>query len=175
VPLGFISVMLVHAAILWVSLSPAYAPRQLSARPAVAAYQASAHESGPEAHAPTPAPTPEPTPKPDRSPGTAAKPSSRSFAVYVLSRAKGVPPEAREALRRVREMVEADRNRGLAVRVQTTRIGIEGETRLCAEYDDPKDAAQAIERASALVKGVDLTNLVVEPCEKSEGKGGGRL
>lgn len=111
-------------------------------------------------------PAPDPTPQPST--------SSRSFAVYTLSRGKGVPPEAREALRKVREMLEDDRSRGLGVRVQSTRIGIEGETRLCAEYQDAKTAVQAIERARAIVKGVDLTNLVIEPCEKSEGKGGGQ-
>lgn len=92
----------------------------------------------------------------------------RAFSVYALSRAKGVPAEAREALRRVRELVEADRSRGLRVRVETKRVGLEGETRVCAEYDDPEDAGRAFERASALVKGVELVNLVVEPCDKPE-------
>jgi hypothetical protein len=50
------------------------------------------------------------------------------------------------------------------VTVETTRIGIEGEQRMCVEYEDPTDGARAWERASAIVKGVDLVNLVAEPC-----------
>ena len=116
---------------------------------------------------PTPTPTPRTPPRPERPSGRETKPPFKSFAVYALSRAKGVPPEAREALRKVRELVEGDHRRGLNVKVETKRIGIEGETRVCAEYEDPKDAGRAFERASTLVKGVDLVNLVVEPCDKS--------
>ena len=87
------------------------------------------------------------------------------FAVTTLSRGKGVPAEARAALGRIRELVEADRRRGLNVTVATARIGLEGETRLCVEYQDPADAVQAYERAQALVKGIDLVNLVAGPCE----------
>ena len=97
-------------------------------------------------------------------------PTMRSFAVYALSRGKGVPREARDALARVREVLEADRGRGVRVSVETTRIGLEGETRVCATYADPQDASQAYQRAQALVKGVDLVNLVAEPCE-SGGQG----
>jgi len=75
-----------------------------------------------------------------------------------------VPPEAREALRRVRELVETDQNRGVSVSVETTRIGIEGEARVCVEYKDPGDGTRAYERARVIVKGVDLVNLVAEPC-----------
>jgi len=103
--------------------------------------------------------------------GTGTTSPFRSFAVYALSRAKGVPPEAREALRKVRELVEGDRRRGLGVKVETSRIGIEGETRVCAEYEDPKDAGRAFARARAVVKGVDLVNLVVEPCDKPAAPG----
>jgi hypothetical protein len=88
----------------------------------------------------------------------------KSFAVYTLSRGKGVPPEAREALEQVTNVVESDRKRGVRVTVETTRIGIEGEKRMCVEYQDPRDGARAWERASAIVKGVDLVNLVAEPC-----------
>jgi hypothetical protein len=88
----------------------------------------------------------------------------KSFAVYSLSRGKGVPPEAREALEQVTNLVESDRKRGVRLTVETTRIGLEGEKRMCVEYEDPRDGARAWERASAIVKGVDLVNLVAEPC-----------
>ncbi|HVR72305.1 MAG TPA: hypothetical protein VMT87_15800 [Vicinamibacteria bacterium] len=84
--------------------------------------------------------------------------------MYALSRGKGVPREAREALGKVRALVEADRARGVSVRLESARIGLEGETRLCAEYEDAAAAARAYARASALVEGVDLVNLVAGPC-----------
>jgi hypothetical protein len=81
-----------------------------------------------------------------------------------LSRGKGVPQGAREALRTVREAAEADRARGLRVHVATARLGLEGETRLCVEYADPAAGGRAYERAQALAKGVELVNLVAGPC-----------
>lgn len=86
------------------------------------------------------------------------------FAIYALSRGTGVPLQAREVLRKVRELVEADRNRGVSVSIESTRIGLEGETRMCVEYKNPKNAVRAYERATALVKGIDLVNLVAESC-----------
>lgn len=103
------------------------------------------------------------TPKP-QPPRSAARAPIKSFAVYALSRGKGVPPEAREALRKVVELAEEDQRRGVKVTVTTTRIGIEGETRVCIAYEDPQEGARAYERARAIVKNVDLVNLAVEPC-----------
>jgi hypothetical protein len=99
-------------------------------------------------------------------------PDPRSFAVYILSRGAGVPPEARRALKEVQERVDKDRREGIVVESRQTRIGIEGETRLCVEYEDPEPAKKALARAREIVKGVDLTNLVVEPCDKSRPKPG---
>jgi hypothetical protein len=95
------------------------------------------------------------------------KPSVKSFAVYAQSRGKGVPPAARAAIRKVQDLVEADRKRGVKVTFTTARIGIEGETKLCADYKDSRAGTEAFQRASVIVKGVDLINLVVEPCVKA--------
>lgn len=94
--------------------------------------------------------------------------SIESFAVYALSRGKGVPPEAREALKQIEELVEADRERGIAVSTERERIGIEGETRFCAAYEDSEAAAATFHRAAELIEGVDLINLVAEPCSAEE-------
>jgi hypothetical protein len=88
----------------------------------------------------------------------------RSFAVYALSRGTGVPDAAREAQEKVQELIEFDRGRGVVVTIQATRIGIEGERRLCVTYADAQEAARALERVRAMVQGVDLVNVVVEPC-----------
>lgn len=101
-------------------------------------------------------------------PTTVSEPPVKSFALYTLSRAQGVPPAAREALERTRALLEDEQSRGVAVKVQVTRIGLEGETRLCAEFEDEAAGGAAFRRASRIVEGVDLVNLVVEPCGGSE-------
>jgi hypothetical protein len=149
---------------------PISSPHGSAASPgAIAGPKSATHEKTTSASAPKPMP-------PDNSPldvpaGEADQEREThvisSFAVEALSRGKGVPPAAREALRQVREMVEADQNRGISVSIKTTRIGLEGETRLCIEYKNPDDGARGYERAKAIVKGVDLVNLVAGPCSSS--------
>ena len=85
-----------------------------------------------------------------------------------MSRGTGVPPAAREALEQVTNLVDSDRQRGVKVTFEITRIGLEGEQRLCAAYEDPAEGTRAWKRAGAIVKGVDLVNLVAEPCQKEE-------
>jgi len=120
-----------------------------------------ASSPGPTAKQPPPAAQPT---KPPPSRGGQGEEGVRSFAVYALSRGSGVPAAAREAQQKVQELVEFDRSRGVVVTVQGTRIGIEGERRLCLTYADPQEAARALERVRAMVQGVDLVNVVVEPC-----------
>jgi hypothetical protein len=100
----------------------------------------------PESTAPTPAP------------------DVTSFAVFALSRGKGVPPDARDVLRKVAEMAAADERRGVRVATRRTRIGLEGETRLCVEYQSAADARRGLEQVERIVKDVDLVNLVPGPC-----------
>jgi hypothetical protein len=78
-----------------------------------------------------------------------------------------VPPKALEALRRVVQLAEEDQRRGVKVTVSTTRIGLEGETRVCFDYEDPQEGGRACQRARAVVANVDLVNLAVEPCAKA--------
>ena len=94
----------------------------------------------------------------------------KSFAVYTLSRGAGVPAEAEEAQLKVQKLAEADRKRGMTVSIETTRIGIEGERRLCIAYQDSSNGARALARARAILKGVGLVNLVVEPCTPASSK-----
>jgi len=111
---------------------------------------------------PAPRATPPVTPQPSRSGG--GESAAQSFSVYALSRGSGVPPAAREAQQKVQELVESDRSRGVDVNVRATRIGLEGERKLCVTYADAQEAARALERVRAMVKDVDLVNVVVEPC-----------
>jgi hypothetical protein len=119
-------------------------------------------ESLPRSTTPSGAPSSDPV---SRQPGgRSGNLPTNSFAIYGLSRGKGVPTEASEAILRVGKLVEDDQKRGVSVTVKTTRIGLEGETRVCVEYKDPVDAARAFESAKMIVRGIDLVNLVAEPC-----------
>ena len=90
--------------------------------------------------------------------------ATASFAVYALSRGRGVPEATRSAWQRVLAMLEDARRDGTVVRLQQTRIGIEGEVRVCAEFADAARARELLERARSVAAGVELLNVVEEPC-----------
>ncbi len=94
---------------------------------------------------------------------------SYSFAVVALSRGRGVPPEAREAMKRVAAMVEADRARGVRVQSRSQRIGLEGETCLAIEYESAADGGRAKARADEIASGVDLFRVEAGPCPAPAG------
>jgi len=110
--------------------------------------------------------TPQVTPAARAPESTAPTPTPEltSFAVFALSRGKGVPPEALDVLRKVAEMADADERRGVRVETRRTRIGLEGETRLCVEYPSAAEARRGLEKVEKIVKDVDLVNLVPGPC-----------
>ena len=88
----------------------------------------------------------------------------RSFAIYALSRGKGVPAPARQALLEVREAISALRAKGIVVQTTEVRIGLEGETRLCATFSDHASAVDAWRAIRPIVDGVELINLEAEAC-----------
>ncbi len=90
-----------------------------------------------------------------------------SFAVYALSRGSGVPEGARSALDAVRGWLEDASARGIAIRVEQSRIGLEGEMRLCAEFEDPNEFRALRERVRARVAGIALVDFREEPCARS--------
>jgi hypothetical protein len=94
----------------------------------------------------------------------AASSEARSFALYALSRGKGVPEGARAALARAESMLEELQAGGADITVTEERIGLEGETRLCATFADGSLAEETLERVRRLISGVDLVNLAEEPC-----------
>jgi hypothetical protein len=89
-----------------------------------------------------------------------------SVAVYALSRGKGVPDVTQTALGSVRDLLQSLRRTGDVTRIEDTRIGLEGETRLCAEFKDADAARAAIERIRKIATGVELLNVSEEPCDK---------
>jgi len=93
-------------------------------------------------------------------------PAPQSISVYALSRGKGVPDQAREVLAQSRTLLKAAQERGEVLRVVEQRIGLEGETRLCAEFSHAESARTItlIDQIQQLGQGVDLINIKVEPC-----------
>ena len=87
-----------------------------------------------------------------------------SLAIEALSRGAGVPEAAKATLTDARSMLEALQAQGTDLRISQERIGLEGETRLCAQFADPQQAEQAYQRLSQIVQGVDLVNLTRGPC-----------
>jgi hypothetical protein len=88
----------------------------------------------------------------------------RSFALYALSRGKGVPEPARAALADAKKALEDLQARGADISITQERIGLEGETRLCATFADAGLAEEALEKIRRLASGADLVNLTEEPC-----------
>ena len=94
----------------------------------------------------------------------AASAEPRSFALYALSRGQGVPERASAVLAGAERVIADLQARGARISVAKERIGLEGETRLCATFADGSLAEEALARVRRLVAGVDLVNLTEEPC-----------
>ena len=89
---------------------------------------------------------------------------TNSFAIFALSRGKGVPQPTRDVFQKVHALLKQTKEQGLNVEVTQERIGIEGETRVCAKFADPAAAQKMLEQVRELIKGTELIDLVIEPC-----------
>ena len=90
-----------------------------------------------------------------------------SFALYALSRGKGVPDTTRNALNRIRNKLEQAENKGGIMHIHQSRIGIEGEFRLCVEFNDAQSRTAMLTKIRELIKNVELLNLKIEACIKN--------
>ena len=95
---------------------------------------------------------------------SAVSSTPESFSVYTLSRGKGVPEEARNVLEEARGLLKTAHEEGAVTRLTDQRIGLEGETRLCAEFRDGDSARTILSRIQNLSRGIDLVNVTIEPC-----------
>jgi hypothetical protein len=92
--------------------------------------------------------------------------SKPEFALYALSRGRGVPEPTRAALKKAHALLEGARQRGEVLALKETRIGLEGETRLCVEAKDAAAARKLMKDVRAIGTDVDLFNVVEESCSK---------
>lgn len=88
----------------------------------------------------------------------------RSFALYVLSRGKGVSDRGRKALADFRKMLRNMNGKGQVAEVSETRIGIEGETKICARFGSAELAAKAWIDMRRSLADADLVELKAEKC-----------
>jgi hypothetical protein len=91
-----------------------------------------------------------------------------SVAVYALSRGQGVPSTTRLTYQKARALLQELEREKRVARLEETRVGLEGELRLCAEFTNDRSAHEAIERLHAMARDVDLLNVVEEPCRKGD-------
>ena len=92
---------------------------------------------------------------------------SYSFALYALSRGKGVPAATRNAFNRIRGKLEQAEKKGNVMHIQQSRIGIEGESRLCVEFNDAHAENVMLSEIRESIKNIELLNLKSEPCPKA--------
>jgi hypothetical protein len=88
----------------------------------------------------------------------------QSFALYALSRGKGLSEDGRRALEDFRQLLRDMKAEGHVVEVSDTRIGLEGETRICAKFASSDLAGKAWMQMQRLSAGADLVQLKPEKC-----------
>jgi hypothetical protein len=88
----------------------------------------------------------------------------KSFAFYALSRGKGLSEEGQKVLEDFRELLRGMKAEGQVVEVSDSRIGLEGETRICATFASSDVAEKVWMQMQRLSAGVDLVQLKAEKC-----------
>ena len=93
-----------------------------------------------------------------------AMPVAKGFSIVILSRGQGVPALAKEKLKQIESLLKPYDDRG-ELKVSKSRIGLEGETKVCVTVSDSKITGQLLSQIQAMAKGVDLMNVTAEPCD----------
>lgn len=160
-----------------------------SAAPAAEQTESAPAETVPAQTEPSPAPpaaqTPEPSPAPpaqQQVPAPAAEPPAEAQAapekskdepttvvITTLSKGRGVPAPARNAYKEIRGILEEQKSQSAVSNIDTQRIGLEGEMRMCAEFRDRAQAEYTLEQIRKLSADVELIDVVEGPCPTSKG------
>ena len=96
---------------------------------------------------------------------TLAESSPSSLSIYTLSRGKGVPEDTRKVFEKVEGMLKRAKVKGKVLRLKRLMFGLEGETKLCAEFSSAEEAQRVYQQLEKETLDVDLLNLVKEPCQ----------
>lgn len=87
-----------------------------------------------------------------------------SVVVEALSKGKGVPEPTRNAMAEVRALLRDLQRDGKLAELKETRIGLEGETRLCAVFKNARTARETTQRLRAIAAEVELLNVREQSC-----------
>jgi hypothetical protein len=88
----------------------------------------------------------------------------QGFALYALSRGRGLSESGQKAIADFRELLRNMKAEGQVIEVSDTRIGIEGETRICASFTSPELAGKAWMQMQRSLVAADLVQLKPEKC-----------
>jgi len=91
-----------------------------------------------------------------------------SITVTILSRGRGVPERTREVYDQIRTLLKKQQEQGIVTDISVQRIGLEGESLLCAQFRDGAEARATLEKIRKLAADVELLNIVEEPCQPSK-------
>jgi outer membrane biosynthesis protein TonB len=139
------------------------------AEPTAPAAPAPAYEQTPQQQQP-----PEPSSKPQETAGNEQAapekkdPEPTSVTITTLSKGRGVPAPTRDAYKQIRGLLEEQQNQSAVTNIDTQRIGIEGEMRMCAEFRDRDQAEYTLEQIRKISADVELINVVEGPCPPTQ-------
>jgi hypothetical protein len=91
--------------------------------------------------------------------------AQRSFALYALSQGRGLTEAGHRALVEFRDLLRNLKASGQVIQVVESRIGIEGETKICAKFATGQLAEQAWTQMITFVREGNLVQLKSEECE----------
>lgn len=89
--------------------------------------------------------------------------------ITTLSKGRGVPAPTRDAYKQIRGVLEEQKNQSAVTRIDTQRVGLEGEMRMCAEFSDRTQAEYTLEQIRKISADVELINVVEGPCPTPKG------
>ncbi len=86
-----------------------------------------------------------------------------------MSKGRGVPAPTRDAYKQIRGLLEEQKNQSAVTDIDTQRIGLEGEMRMCAQFRDRAQAEYTLEQIRKLSADVELIQVVEGPCPTTKG------
>ncbi|WP_189644650.1 hypothetical protein [Luteimonas gilva] len=143
------------------------APPQTEPAPAPPAAQASAPPPA-QQEADVPAPEPAPAAEAQAAPAK-TQDAPTSVVITTMSKGRGVPAPTRDAYKQIRGLLEEQKNQSAVTNIDTQRIGLEGEMRMCAEFRDRAQAEYTLEQIRKLSADVELIHVAEGPCPTTQG------
>ncbi len=90
--------------------------------------------------------------------------SKAGLTIDALSIGRGVPEPTLKAYRRIKRVLEQGRDEGMALTIREKRIGLEGETRMCIEFEKQQDMHAMMDKIKPLTTGIELLNVETKRC-----------